>query len=92
LTVRLPDDFHPRDGAELVQGLLGLWPKFLPYVLSFGLLGLRWLSNIEERSRAEHVNREYVNWRLFYLLLITGMPFSTAGRVAALNRRCGFAD
>jgi hypothetical protein len=28
LDVRLPDDFHPKDGAELVQGLLGLWPKF----------------------------------------------------------------
>jgi len=26
LDVRLPDDFHPRDGAELVQGLAGLWP------------------------------------------------------------------
>jgi hypothetical protein len=30
LDVRLPDDFHPRDGGELVQGLIGLWPKFPP--------------------------------------------------------------
>jgi hypothetical protein len=37
LDVRLPDDFHPADGAELLQGLGGLWPKFLPYVLSFGV-------------------------------------------------------
>jgi uncharacterized membrane protein len=43
----LPDDLHPKDGGELMHGLLGLWPKFLPYVLSFGVLGLRWLSNIE---------------------------------------------
>ena len=50
LDVRLPEDFHPRDGDELVQGLIALWPKFLPYVLSFGVLGLRWLSNIEVRS------------------------------------------
>jgi uncharacterized membrane protein len=55
LDVRLPDDFHPKDGGELVQGLLGLWPKFLPYVLSFGVLGLRWLSNIEVRSRAVYI-------------------------------------
>jgi len=41
LDVRLPDDFHPQDAAELLLGLFGLWPKFLPYVLSFGLLGLR---------------------------------------------------
>jgi uncharacterized membrane protein len=77
LDVRLPDDFHPRDAGELMQGLAGLWPKFLPYLLSFGVLGLRWLSNIEVRSRAEYVNREYVNWWLLYLLLITCVPFST---------------
>jgi uncharacterized membrane protein len=77
LDVRLPDDFHPADGDELIHGLLGLWPKFLPYVLSFGVLGLRWLANVEVRTRAEFVNREYVNWWLVYLLLITCVPFST---------------
>jgi hypothetical protein len=44
LDVRLPEDFHPQDGAELVRGLLDLRPKFLPYVLSFGVLGLRGLA------------------------------------------------
>ena len=41
------------------------------------MLGLRWLANIEIRSRAEFVNREYVNWWMLYLLLITCVPFST---------------
>jgi uncharacterized membrane protein len=77
LDVRLPEDFHPRDGAELVRGLADLWPKFLPYVLSFGVLGLRWLSNIELRSRSEFVDRKYANWWLLYLLLITCVPFTT---------------
>jgi len=72
LDVRLPDDFHPQDNGELLQGLAGLWPKFLPYLLSFGVLGLRWLSNTELRSRAESVSREYANWWLLYLLLQTG--------------------
>ena len=82
--MRLPDDFQARDGAALLQGLVGLWPKFLPYVLSFGVLGLRWLSNIEVRSRAEYVNREYANWWLLYLFLITCVPFTTivVGRFA----------
>jgi uncharacterized membrane protein len=84
LDVRLPDDFHPNDGAELLQGLGALWPKFLPYVLSFGVLGLRWLSNIEVRTRAEYFGREYVNWWLLYHFLITCVPFSTivVGRFA----------
>ena len=86
LDVRLPDDFRPADGGELVQGLVRLWPKFLPYLLSFGVLGLRWLASIEIRSRAEYFGREYVNWWLFYLLLITFIPFSTIvlGRYASL--------
>ena len=61
LDVRLPEDFHPRDGNELVEALIGLWPKFFPYLLSFGVLGLRWLANLEVRSRAEYLDREYVN-------------------------------
>jgi len=48
------------------------------------VLGLRWLSNVEVRSRAEYVGHEYVNWWLLYLLLITCVPFTTiiAGRFA----------
>jgi uncharacterized membrane protein len=85
LDVRLPDEFHPHDANDLFQALLGLMPKFLPYVLSFLVLGLRWLSNVQVRSRGEFFGREYVTWWLFYLLLITCVPFSTmvVGRFAA---------
>ena len=80
-----PRTFIPADGAEFLRGLAKLWPKFLPYVLSFGVLGLRWLASIEVRTRAEYLDREYVNWWLFYLLLITCVPFSTivVGRCAS---------
>ena len=85
LDLRLPEDLHPGGGADLARAMLDLWPKFLPYVLSFGVLGLRWLSNIQLRSHAEYVSREYVNWWLLYLLLITCVPFSTivVGRFAS---------
>lgn len=85
LDVRLPDDFAPRDADDLLRGLLGLGPKFLPYVLSFGVLGLRWLSNIHLRSRDEEVSRQYAQWWLAYHLLITGVPFTTmvVGRFAS---------
>jgi uncharacterized membrane protein len=51
LDVRLPEEFHSRDAQELLQGLVGLGPKFLPYVLSFLVLGLRGLSNVRVRTR-----------------------------------------
>jgi TMEM175 potassium channel family protein len=55
-------------------------------VLSFGVLGLRWLSNIQVRSHGEVFGREYVNWWLLYLLLISCVPFTTiiVGRFANL--------
>jgi Endosomal/lysosomal potassium channel TMEM175 len=40
LDVRLPEDFHPEDGAELVRGLLGSLAE-IPALLSFGVLSLR---------------------------------------------------
>ena len=84
LDIRLPDDFHPHDAGDLMRGIADLWPKLLPYVLSFGVLGLRWLSNIEMRTRAEYVNREFVNWWLLYHFLITCVPLTTivVGRFA----------
>ncbi|SRR5579871_2221660 len=87
LDLRLPEDFHPGNASDLTRALLDLWPKFLPYVLSFGVLGMRWLSNIQLRSQAEFVSREYVNWWLLYLLLITCVPFSTI----VVGRFAGFA-
>src|SRR6201995_5170196 len=86
LDLRLPEEFPPRDAAELVTGIGNLWPKFLPYLLSFTVLGLRWLASIEIRSRAEYYDRNYANLWLFYLLLITCVPFSTivVGRYASL--------
>ncbi|MGJ4932222.1 TMEM175 family protein [Bradyrhizobium sp. HKCCYLS2038] len=84
LDVRLPDDFHPRDAHQLLDGIANLWPKFFPYVLSFAVLGLRWLSNAQMRSRADDVPQEYVRWCLLYLMLITFVPFTTTvvGRFA----------
>jgi uncharacterized membrane protein len=86
LDVRLPSDFQPKDSGELLQGIADLWPKFLPYFLSFGVLGLRWLADIEVRSRAQFVNREFANWWLLYMLLITCDPLTTmiVGRFAHL--------
>ena len=77
LDVRLPDSFQSDTAQQLLQGLLDLGPKFLPYVLSFAVLGLRWLSNIHLRTREESCSRKYAQWWLVYHLLITCVPFTT---------------
>jgi uncharacterized membrane protein len=77
LDLRLPEDFHPHDGRELLRGFYELIPKFFPYALSFLVLGLRWLSGVQVRTRAEVFGRGYFRWWLLYLLLITCVPFTT---------------
>jgi len=77
LDVRLPEEFRPSSAWELMHGLAALWYKFFPYVLSFLVLGLRWLSNVQLRTRSEWFGREYAMWWLLYLLLVTCVPFTT---------------
>jgi uncharacterized membrane protein len=77
LDVRLPDEFQPHNARELLDGLRALAPKFLPYALSFLVLGLRWLSTIQVRSDNESLGKAYTGWWLVYLLLITCVPFTT---------------
>jgi uncharacterized membrane protein len=86
LDVRLPDDFRPETAAELSRGLIGLWPKVFPYLLSFAVLGLRWLATVQVRSRSDRVGGGYIRWWLASLLLTTCIPFSTivVGRHASL--------
>jgi uncharacterized membrane protein len=78
LDVHLPDGFHPVDQAALGQALRNLLPKFLPYVLSFYVLGSSWLANVKLRSSGEFVNKQYAFTWLIYLLLATCLPFSTS--------------
>lgn len=77
LDIRLPEDFHPHSSWDFAGALAALWPKFLPYALSFGVLGMRWLANVALRTHEETFGRTYARWWLLYLLLITCVPFST---------------
>lgn len=86
LDIRLPDDFHPGNADQLLQGLIALWPKIFPYLLSFIVLGLRWLAAVRMSGRAELLGRSYIVWWMLGLLLTTGIPFTTiiVGRYASL--------
>jgi uncharacterized membrane protein len=78
LDLRIPEDSSsPTDEASLVRALLVLVPKFIPYLLSFYVLGISWLSVIKIRSQDETVGGGYARWCLLFLLFVTLLPFST---------------
>jgi len=77
LDVRFPDDFHPASTTEFLDGVYALFPKFLPYALSFWVLGLRWLAMIRVRNSEDEFPASYGKWLLLYLFLVTCIPFTT---------------
>jgi uncharacterized membrane protein len=85
LDLRLPDEFRPADDGAMARAILGLWPKFFPYALSFYVLGSIWLAATKLRIRAEFFDKPYVSWWLLQLLLATCLPFSSSviGRFAS---------
>jgi uncharacterized membrane protein len=77
LDLRLPEAFNPANSAELVGAIKELQGQFTAYVISFAVLGLRWLAQSSSRGVPETVSRKYGFWMLVYLFFITCIPFST---------------
>jgi|SRR5882724_9722817 len=85
IDLKLPESFQPTSAEELLHGLVELKTQFLVYVISFIVLGLRWMSLAKLSRLHETVEDRYVEWSLVHLLLITCVPFSTmvVGRYGA---------
>ena len=86
IDLKLPESFHPTTAAEFLHGLAELQTQFLVYVISFIVLGLRWMSLAKLSRLHETVEDRYVHWSLLHLLLVTCVPFVTmvVGRYGAL--------
>ena len=86
IDLKLPENFHPATAAEFLHGLAELQTQFLVYIISFIVLGLRWMSLAKLSRLHETVEDRYVQWSLAHLFLITCIPFSTMvmGRYGAV--------
>jgi uncharacterized membrane protein len=77
LDLRLPDGFAPHSSREFLSGLYELEGQYIAYVISFFVLGARWLTQVSHRGVPERTTGKYGIWVLIYLFLITSIPFST---------------
>jgi uncharacterized membrane protein len=77
LGLDLPPSFQPKDDADLIAALRELDGQFLAYVISFFVLGLRWLGHVRVREEPEKASREFGLWTLIHLFFVTCLPFST---------------
>ncbi len=77
IDLRLPEAFNPKSSAPLLLALSELWGQFLVYGISFWVLGLRWLGQVQVDNHREKVAHGYAAWSLLGLFLVTCVPFST---------------
>jgi uncharacterized membrane protein len=76
IDIKLPPDLP--DARRLVDALVGQWPGYLGYVMSFMYIGIYWAHHhnvFQHFKRTDHV---FLKLNLVFLMLIAVMPFPTA--------------
>jgi uncharacterized membrane protein len=77
IDIRLPESFSPTSPSDLLHAVLELKSKFLVYLITFFVVGLRWLGNSKLAAAQDTVTDQFARWTLLHLFLITCLPFST---------------
>ena len=77
LGIALPSD-HRLSEPELRSALLGLWPSFVAYALSFGVIAIMWQNHQALFRRVQRVDRMTVFLNLLLLAGTAFIPFATS--------------
>lgn len=79
LDLRVPDIIASKQelDKQLGDALVKELPDFFAYITSFVIIGFYWLAHHRIFSYIEHTNRRLATLNLFFLLLISFLPFPT---------------
>jgi uncharacterized membrane protein len=75
LEIRLPE-LHDPSAAGLSEALLGLWPKFSSFAISFWIVGTLWLGHHRIFHHIKRYDRRLLLINLLLLMWVALMPFS----------------
>ena len=67
-----------RASEELGGMLLGMWPKFFAFAISFLILGILWFIHHARFHFIVHSNSVFTWINIFFLMIVALVPFSTA--------------
>ena len=76
-TLVFPYDFRPTSNQDLIDALLDLDGSVLAYIISFFVIGLRWMGQAREKADPEIGTGIYLWAVLVHLMFIAVLPFST---------------
>jgi uncharacterized membrane protein len=75
LDIRVPDGLSP---AELPAEVLGLWPKYLGYAISFLVLAVYWQAHHRVFKPIRGYDRTLVWLNFLFLMAVAFLPFPTS--------------
>jgi len=62
---------------DLLRAVIGLWPAYLAYVVSFSTIGAAWLGHNAITEYLDRANAAFVRLNLLLLLIVAFLPFPT---------------
>lgn len=68
----------PDDSAELRRALLGLWPHFFSFLLSFWVVGTYWMGHHRVFRYVRGYDRRLLSINLLFLMWVVLLPFSSS--------------
>jgi uncharacterized membrane protein len=74
LNIELPD---LKPGQSLFSGLIGQWPVYAAYVVSFLIIGIIWINHHVMIARLREADRTILFLNLLLLMSIAVLPFAT---------------
>jgi uncharacterized membrane protein len=78
LDIRLPAGGESPSNAQLLAQLLGLWPKYLAYVVSFLAIGTFWIGHHRRFKFIRRCDRGLLALNLLFLMVVAFIPFPTS--------------
>jgi uncharacterized membrane protein len=78
LDIRLPAGQEEMDAVQLLAALLGIWHKYLAYLISFLVIGFFWTSHHRKFRFIKRYDRGLFMLNLLFLMVIAFVPFPTS--------------
>ncbi len=78
LDIRLPAAANSYNNEQLLSGLLGIWHKYLAYVISFLVIGSFWISHHRKFRLIKRYDGRLLLLNVVLLMAIAFVPFPTS--------------
>jgi uncharacterized membrane protein len=78
LELRIPNLAHNAPNVEVAPALIGLWPKFVSYIVTFISLRFFWVGHHIMYHAIRRADRMLLWLNIFFFMFVSLLPFSTS--------------